>query len=65
MSSAYLLGKEVQLGMYNTLGQKVYENTVVFNGTQTITPSAILSSGMYLLKVSTGEETATVQLIVK
>jgi hypothetical protein len=65
VSSAYLLGKEVQLGMYNTLGQKVYENTVVFNGTQTITPSAILSSGMYLLKVSTGEETATVQLIVK
>jgi hypothetical protein len=65
VSSTYLLGKEVQLRMYNTLGQKVYENASVFNATQTITPSTILSSGMYLLKVSTGEESATVQLIVK
>lgn len=65
VSSTYLLGKEVQLRMYNTLGQKVYENVTFFNETQTITPSAILSSGMYLLKVSTGDESATVQLIVK
>lgn len=65
MSSTYLLGKEVQLRMHNTLGQKVYKNVIVFNSAQTITASGILSSGMCLLKVSTGEESATIQLIVK
>ncbi|WP_213521557.1 reprolysin-like metallopeptidase [Nonlabens sp.] len=65
VSSTYLLGKEVQLSMYNALGQNIYERVTFFTDIQRIKPSVVLRSGVYLLKVSTREESATVQLIVK
>ena len=65
VNSSYLAGKEVTMTLYNTLGQRIYTHTNEFNGSQTIQPSTVLSSGMYILKVETDVDAVAVQLIVK
>ncbi|AGC75639.1 putative secreted protein (Por secretion system target) [Nonlabens dokdonensis] len=65
LSSDYLNGKEVTMILFNTLGQRVYDVTTEFNNNFTIKPSLKLSSGMYILKVQTAEESGTVKVIVR
>lgn len=65
LNSSYLNGKEVTITLFNTLGQKIYSTTTDFNNSYIVQPSLKLSSGMYILKVQTGEETGTVKVIVK
>ncbi len=65
LRSDYLSGKEVTMSLFNTLGQQVYSVVTDFDNTFTIKPSLELSSGMYILKVQTQDETATVKIIVK
>ncbi|EAS19429.1 conserved hypothetical protein [Flavobacteria bacterium BBFL7] len=65
IQSDLLNGKDVTVVLYNTLGQIIHTQDATFNNSLTIKPTLKLSSGMYLVKVSTLEENATLQIIVK
>lgn len=65
IESSLLNGKEVTVSLYNTLGQLVHSQQSVFNNTIVVKPQVKLSSGMYLARVSTQNESATLQVIVK
>ncbi|MBF4986013.1 T9SS type A sorting domain-containing protein, partial [Nonlabens mediterrranea] len=65
IQSDLLNGKDVTVVLYNTLGQIIHTHDATFNNSLTIKPTLKLSSGMYLVKVSTLEENATLQIIVK
>ncbi|MEP3090355.1 MAG: T9SS type A sorting domain-containing protein, partial [Nonlabens ulvanivorans] len=65
IQSDLLNGKEVQVSLYNTLGQLIHDQEATFNNSLIIKPQSNLSSGMYLVKVSTLDESATLQIIVK
>ncbi|GAK89748.1 hypothetical protein JCM19297_370 [Nonlabens ulvanivorans] len=64
IQSDLLNGKEVQISLYNTLGQLIHDQESTFNNKLTVKPQVQLSSGMYLVKVSTIDESATIQIIV-
>ncbi len=65
LQSSLLNGKDVTVNLYNVLGQLIHSQEATFNNSLIIQPQVDLSSGMYLARVSTQDETATLQVIVK
>ena len=57
---------EVSVQIANVLGQEVYhENPMVINNKITVAPKTLLKSGVYIITIKNGKQTATKKITVK